>query len=150
MIEQDIEFWYWLILGVAFLALEVFAPGAIVMWFGFGAIVTGILLWLDPGMTLGWQILIFSLVSGISVLAWRRSGFFREESTPSDNPSLNNRLQNHVGKEYLLTEAIVNGRGTLRNDGTDWRVSAATDLPAGTRVRVTAIDGIILRIEKAD
>lgn len=146
MIEEQIEFWYWLILGVAFFALEVFAPGAILMWFGFGAIVVGALLWLIPGLDFAWQVLIFAAISGASVLAWRRSRFFREEATPSDEPGLNNRLQSYIGKEYTVTEAIHNGRGSIRAGDSNWRVSGP-DSPLGTRVRVVAVDGIIFVVE---
>ena len=34
MLQESMEFWHWLIIGVAFLVLEIFAPGAIFMWFG--------------------------------------------------------------------------------------------------------------------
>lgn len=146
--QEQVEFWYWLILGVAFIALEVFAPGAILMWFGFGAIVTGIVLWVFPDMGLALQILLFAIVSGVSVLAWRQSRFFREEATPSDDPTLNNRLNSHIGKEYTLTDAIVNGRGSMRVADSNWRVRGE-DMPAGTRVRITAVDGILFIVEKA-
>ena len=88
LLNEPIQFWYWLILGVVFLALEIMAPGAILMWFGAGALVTGLVLWLLPDLAIGWQLLIFALVSGISVLAWRNSRFFNEESMPSPDPKL--------------------------------------------------------------
>ena len=147
MLPEQIEFWHWLIAGVVFLALEVFAPGAILMWFGFGAVVVGILLWHLPGLTLAWQILIFAAVSAASVLAWRRSRFFREESTPSDDPTLNNRLNSHIGKQYRLTEALVNGRGRVEADGSTWQVRGE-DMPAGTRVRVVGLEGMVFVVEK--
>lgn len=146
--HEQVEFWYWLIIGVAFIALEVFAPGAILMWFGFGAIVTGMVLWIFPDMALALQILLFAVVSGVSVLAWRQSKFFREEATPSDDPTLNNRLHSHIGKEYTLTEAIVNGRGAMRVGDSNWRIRGE-DMPAGTHVRITAVDGILFVVEKA-
>lgn len=147
MENMQVEFWYWLIFGVVFLALEIFAPGAILMWFGFGAIVTGLALWVFPELAFGWQVMLFALLSGVSVLAWRQSRFFREESTPSDNPELNNRLRSHIGKQYTLTEAIINGRGAMRVGDTSWRVTGP-DLPAGTRVQVTGVDGVIFTVEK--
>lgn len=145
--QEQVEFWYWLILGVAFIALEVFAPGAILMWFGFGALVTGLVLWIFPDMGLAWQVILFAVISGISVIAWRKSKFFREEATPSDDPTLNNRLNSHIGREYALSEAIVNGRGSMRVGDTTWRVRG-DDMPAGTRVRVTDVDGILFIVEK--
>ena len=144
---QHLAFWHWLVFGVLLMALEVFVPAMLVMWFGFGAIVTGLLLWFIPDMGLSWQLLIFAVVSGVSVLGWRKSRF-REENISSDSPDLNNRLHSHIGKEYVLTEAIINGRGTMRVGDTAWRVTGE-DLPSGTRVRVTGVDGVLFTVEKA-
>ncbi len=143
---QHLEFWHWLIFGMLLMALEVMAPAMVLMWFGFGAIVAGIALWLVPSLSLGVQILIFALVSLVSVFGWRKSGF-REENIRSDTPELNNRLHSHIGKEYVLTEAIINGRGSMRVGDSPWRVHGA-DMPAGTRVRVTGVDGVIFVVEK--
>jgi hypothetical protein len=145
---QHLEFWHWLIFGVLLMALEVLAPAMVVMWFGFGAIATGVALWLFPELSQGGQILIFALVSLVSVFAWRKSRFFREENITSDTPDLNNRLYSHIGKEYVLTGAIINGGGSIRVGDTAWRVQG-TDMPSGTRVRVTGVDGVIFTVEKA-
>lgn len=147
METQALEFWHWLIFGVLLMALEVFIPAMLVMWFGFGAIVTGIALWVMPSLPLSGQILIFGLVSLVSVFGWRKSRF-SEANIQSDTPDLNNRLHSHLGKEYVLTEAIINGRGTMRVDDTAWRVRG-DDLPSGTRVRVTGVEGVIFIVEKA-
>ncbi|MGB1008099.1 MAG: NfeD family protein [Thiolinea sp.] len=148
-LNEPIQFWYWLILGVVFLGLEVLAPGAILMWFGAGAIVTGLLMWLLPDLAIGWQLLLFAVVSGISVLAWRNSSFFSEESTPPPDPTLNNRLQSYVGREYTLSEAITNGRGSVRVVDSNWRVQGK-DMPQGTRVKVVGVDGITFLVEALD
>lgn len=141
---MNIEFWYWLIIGAALLTLEMFAPGAILMWFGFGAILTGLVLWVVSDLSLGWQLLLFSASSILSLYAWRKSKFFRDP--PSAEPELNNRLLSHIGKRYVLNEAIVQGSGSLRIGDSTWRVRGK-DLPAGTKVEVVGVEGIILLVE---
>ncbi len=145
-ISLVIEFWHWLILGFLLMALEVVAPAMVLMWFGFGAILTGAVLWLVPSLPLGGQILIFAVVSLISVVGWRKSRF-REENIPTTNPELNNRLLSHLGKEYVLTQAIIDGRGAIRVGDTAWRVSGV-DMPSGTKVRITGVDGVMFTVEK--
>jgi len=140
----EVEFWYWLILGVVLFILEILAPGAIVMWFGFGAMLTGLVLWLFPSMGIAWQLLIFGATSGLSLYAWRQSGFFR--GPVSTEPELNNRLLSQVGKKYVLSEPIVQGSGSVRVGDSTWRVRGQ-DLPAGTQVEVVGVDGIILLVE---
>ena len=137
--------WFWLIVGLGLLGLEVLLPGMIVMWFGFGAIMTGFILALFPSLSLATQLILFAVLSVGSLIAWRNSKW-REERIHSDTPELNQRLQNLMGKEFVLTEAIQNGRGTIRVGDTPWIVEGP-DLPAGAKVRVTQLDGMILRVE---
>lgn len=141
---MNLEFWYWLILGIALFTLEMFAPGAILMWFGFGAVLTGLVLWIFPDLSLGWQLLLFGLTSILSLYAWRKSKFFRDP--PTTEPELNNRLLSHIGKRYILNEAIIQGSGSLKIGDSTWRVRGK-DLPAGTKVEVVGVEGIILLVE---
>lgn len=140
----NLEFWYWLILAAVLFTLEIFAPGAILMWFGFGAALTGLILWLVPDLALAWQLLLFGASSLLSLLAWRQSPWFRDP--PSPEPELNNRLLSQIGKQYVLNEPIVQGSGSIRIGDSSWRVRG-TDLPAGTRVKIVGVEGIILLVE---
>ncbi len=141
----EVTFWSWLIIGVSLLALEVFMPGMILLWFGIGAIVTGVVLALFPSMSLSAQLILFAVLSVASLVAWRKSKW-REEQIHSDTPELNQRLQSLIGKEFILTEAIHHGRGAVRVGDTPWMVEGE-DLPAGTKVRVSQLDGMILKVE---
>ncbi|WP_020557956.1 NfeD family protein [Thiofilum flexile] len=143
---MEIVYWYWLTLGAILIALEIVIPGAIIMWFGFGAIVTGLVLLLIPSFSLAAQLILFSLLSIISLLVWRKTPWYKVETTPSDTPGLNNRLNMHVGKIYPLNTAIINGQGTIEVDGTIWQAQGA-DLPAGTRVKVVSLDGTFFNVE---
>lgn len=141
----DFPFWYWLIVGCLFLVLEIFAPGAVLMWFGFAALITGFLYWLMPDMSLAAQIITFTISSGLSILAWR---FYRQRmpEPESPDPDLNNRLGAYVGKESVLTKAIENGKGRIQlGDGT-W-VVLGEDQPKGTRVRIVGVQGIQFQVE---
>jgi len=144
-----VEYWHWLVFGVLLLALEVFAPGAILMWFGFGALITGAVLWLIPDMGMGWQLLLFSLLSVASLILWHKSSLGREDSVPSPDPTLNNRLRSHIGRQYVLSSAIINGNGAIRVDDSYWRVTGP-DLPAGTRVTITGVNGITFTVSEAE
>lgn len=139
-----IEFWYWLILAAILLTLEMFASGVVLMWFGFGAALTGLVLWIFPELSLGWQLLLFGATSVLSLFAWRKSRFFRDP--PTAQPELNNRLLSHIGKRYVLNEPISQGSGSLRIGDSTWRVRGK-DLPAGTQVEVVGVEGIILLVE---
>lgn len=138
--------WNWFILGLLLLAVEVFAPGTVILWLGLAALATGVVAFVvDPG----WQgqLIAFAVLALIAVAVWWR--FARGARRKGPEPLLNNRAELHIGRIYTLEEAITLGIGRVRIDDSPWRVSGP-DLAAGTRVRVIAADGAILLVEPAD
>lgn len=146
MILEQAEFWHWWVGGVALVILEVFAPGFILMWLGIAAGVVGFVLLAMPDLDWQYQWLIFALLAVSSVVAWRV--FARRHPQESDHPSLNRRGEQYVGRQFTLDEPIVNGSGMLRVDDTRWKIEG-TDLPAGTQVTVTGVQGTVLTVEQA-
>ncbi len=147
MIEflTQLQFWHWLILGAALVAVEAFAPGAFFLWPGLSAVFIGILTFLIPG--LGWQasVSLWAALSLIMAVGWI---VYRKRNPPraSEQPALNRRGEQYVGRTFTLAAPIINGRGELRIDDTMWRVGADEDYPAGTQVHVTGVEGTALRI----
>ena len=140
--------WNWMILGAVLLALEILTPGVYLLWLGVAAILTGTLslqFW-EAGFW-GWQvqIVVFLALSIVSVLVGRRL-FPTTGTEDTDQPLLNQRDLQLVGRTATLEEAIAEGHGRIRLGDTLWRVSGP-DLPAGTRVRVVAASGGELRVE---
>jgi len=142
----SLGYWHWFILGVVLLIAEALLPGAFLVWFGVGAVVTGVALLAIP--TLAWQVQLvsFALVSLGALVAWRRHAARHPET--SSHPALNQRGAQYVGRRFTLSDPIVDGYGRLHVDDTMWRV-AGPDLPAGTHVTVIGVDGTVLRIERA-
>ena len=143
MLEQ-LDFWHWLIFAVGLLILEVFAPGAFFLWMGVAAAVVGALLWLIPGMSWEIQFLVFAVLSIASIVLWRKR--MTDNPTESDQPNLNRRGQQYVGRTFTLEEPIVNGNGKIHVDDSTWKVEG-NDCPEGTQVTVTGVDGVILKVE---
>lgn len=145
MMMESIEYWHWLALGFGLLVLEMLLPTEfILLWVGAAAVVVGALAWLFPG--LGWkaEAVTWGVLSVAAVLAWRK---FKPLSFVSEQPTLNRRGESYVGRVFTLTDGIVNGVGKLRVDDSHWRV-AGIDAPAGTQVRVVAVEGATLKVEK--
>ncbi len=67
--------------------------------------------------------------------------------TETDQPALNRRGEQYVGRVITLDNAIVNRTGKVRLDDTSWKVEG-DDLPAGARVKVVGVDGVVLRVEE--
>jgi inner membrane protein len=141
------QFWHWWILAAIFAGIEILAPGVFFIWLGAAAVLTGLIALVIPGM--GWEIeaLIFAVLAVLSVVGWRN---YIKQAKAKDDPAamLNRRGDQMVGRMAVLSEPIQNGRGKARIDDTVWRVEGI-DLPAGTQVKVTGVDGAILRVEAA-
>ncbi len=144
---QHIDHWSWWILALALLVLEAFAPGTFFMWMGIAAGVVGLLLLIMPGMGWEYQVIIFALISLASIVIWRH--YFRKHPVQTDQPALNRRGEQYIGRIFTLTEPILNGRGKIRVDDTTWKIEG-TDCEAGSRVRVTGVDGVLLQVELTD
>ncbi|MCO6413614.1 MAG: NfeD family protein [Thiogranum sp.] len=140
---DQLSFWHWWILGAALVILEVFAPGAFFLWLGIAAGVVGGLIYLWPNIGWEYQLLIFSVLSVASIVIWRR--FFRGQPADTDQPSLNRRAEQYVGRTFTLSEGIVDGTGKIRVDDSTWKVRGA-DCPAGSHVEVIGVDGTILLV----
>jgi membrane protein implicated in regulation of membrane protease activity len=137
--------WNWFILAVALLILETIVPGVHFLWFGLAAIVIGFLALLT-GVTWTWQVLAFGLLSVLTVF-WVRK-YARPDVTISDQPDLNVRGQQYIGRSLVVEQAIQNGRGKVRVGDTLWAVEGP-DAPAGAHVTVTGTKGTVLVVERA-
>ncbi len=136
----------WLGLGLILIAAEVVAPGAFLLWMGLAAVVVALLVFVLPGLSLLAQVVLFVVLSVAAVLAYRK--WFRKREQPSDRPLLNQRGLQMVGRTAELDQAIADGRGRIKLDDAFWVVEGP-DLPAGTRVRVVAVDGMTLKVQEA-
>lgn len=136
----------WAAIALLLFAAEAMAPGAFMLWMGFAAAVVfvGVLL-IDDVPVLA-QIAAFIVLSFVSIQIYRR--WFRKNEPQSDRPHLNQRANTLVGHVAKLDQAIVNGRGRVQIADAFWVVEGA-DLPAGTPVRVVAVDGMVLKVQEA-
>jgi membrane protein implicated in regulation of membrane protease activity len=141
---EDLTFWHWLVLGLVLVILEVFAPGAIFLWLGVAAGVVGAILWVIPSISWEWQFILFSIISVLSIVIWRN--YLKEHPTDTDQPRLNRRGEQYVGRTFTLEEDIINGIGKIRVDDTTWKISGE-DCALGARVKVTGVDGVLLKVE---
>ncbi len=144
MTLASLSHWHWFILAVALVILEVFAPGAFFLWLGIAAGVVGALVYTMPSLGWEYQVLAFSVLSVISIVVWRK--FFRTEPADTDQPTLNRRGEQYVGRTFTLSEPIVNGLGKIHVDDTTWKIHGK-DCPPGSQVKVTGVDGTILNVK---
>lgn len=143
---EQIVFWHWWIAAGLLLIIELSVPTFFFMWMGIAAALVGLMLLVMPGMPLELQLVLFVVLSLITIIIWRR---YRENNPiTTDHPLLNQRGQQYVGRVFTLQEPIVNGAGKVNVDDSTWRVRGA-DLSAGEKVKIVDVDGVVLIVEAA-
>lgn len=147
MNEQDIVFWYWWVLAIGFLAIEIIASGFFFLWLAVSAFVVGLVLLLAPASSLSFQFFLFSLLAVSSVLSWRK--YAKNRIAPvSDHPLLNRRGEQYIGRTFNLIGPIENGQGKIKVGDSIWTVQGE-DAELGSRVKVVGVKGTVFVVEKS-
>ncbi len=144
---DQVVFWHWWMLAGLLLIFELTAPAFFFLWLGIAAAAVGLILLVFPSIGLETQLVLFSIASVVSIIIWRKY----RESRPlkTDQPNLNRRGHQYIGRVFSLSNPIINGEGKVTVDDSTWRVKGP-DLPAGTSIKVTGVDGVIFTIEAAE
>lgn len=83
-------------------------------------------------------IALVMIIIFIGILYLRRNPVNEIQSSP--------RGESYIGKVFTLEFPIINGTGILQVDNTTWRIHCV-DLPAGARIKIIGIDGLVLLAE---
>ncbi len=136
--------WDWFIAGAVLLILEILAPGVFMLWLGIAALLVGLI---SLFVEWSWQgeFIAFAAFSVAAIPLWRRLARTGEAST--DQPFLNRRAEALVGRVFTLERPIIDGAGTVGVDDSVWRI-VGPDIPAGSRIKVTRIEGTALHVER--
>ena len=136
----------WAALALVLIAAESLLPGAYLLWLGLAAAGVFVLSALVPAIGVLGQCVLFVVLAFAAVVFYRKRLAGRERA--SDQPQLNRRAHQLIGRQFILTAALDGGRGRSQIDDTLWDLRGPV-LAAGTRVRVVAVDGMTLVIEPA-
>ncbi|MEC9314316.1 MAG: NfeD family protein [Pseudomonadota bacterium] len=140
----QIDFWYWWIFAVLLVIIEILAPSFFALWMAIAAFMTGLTLLLMPEMAWQIQLFIFALLSVFSIVLWRR--YYLKNPILSDEPNLNRRGEQYIGRLVTLQTPIVDGIGKIRLDDSSWKVQGP-DCPAGKKVRIVALNNVVFSVE---
>jgi len=133
----------WAAVALLLFAAEALAPGAFMLWLGLAAAAVFLVVIVFDVPVLV-QVTLFMALSFVSIQIYRN--WFRGRERPSDQPMLNRRADQLIGRVVPLDRAIVNGQGRVQIADAFWTVHGP-DLPAGVAVRIVAVDGMSLKVE---
>ena len=136
----------WACLSLLLLTAEVFVPGAFLLWLGLAAAAVFAITALVPGLGVLTQVCAFVVLAFIAIAIYRQ--WFSHAGATSDQPLLNRRAEQLIGQVVVLAQPIVGGQGRVQIGDAFWTVSGA-DLPAGSAVRVVAVEHMVLKVQPA-
>ncbi|OYU67096.1 MAG: hypothetical protein CFE22_06365 [Cytophagaceae bacterium BCCC1] len=134
----------WVIIGVVLLILEIFTTSFYAIFFGIGALVTALFVYLGLAEELTSQVIIFALSSIVSLLFFRK----RILELFTKNSSEFKEIIDEFAKVSKVIPA--NGEGKVFYRGSDW-IAYQVDgksIEEGTNVLIKKIDGIKLIVEE--
>lgn len=147
---MNILWWHWLVMGLLLIGLELVIPSFTIVWFGLGAFLVGIIVAIIPTFPLPAQILTWTIVSAALTAAWFR--FFKPRSRTFAGSS----RDAVIGESGLVIKAAAPyNKGRVKFQlpllGADeWPCMADEPLQVGDRIRVVAVEGHLLKVEKTD
>lgn len=150
--EFDLVYWHWLVLGIALVVVEVFIPSFTAFWFGLGALVVGVLLWLFPELTLNVQLVVWIVASCGFTLLWFK--YFKPKMI--DKTTAGIAREAAIGESGKVIRApIAGGRGQVRFTtpvlGSDeWEYICEQETEVGDRVFIKEFSGNTLVVVKLD
>lgn len=144
-IMEQLTSWHWLTLGLILLIMEALGTGGFLLGGAVSAFVLGVLMQFFPDIYWHQQLVIFAVLASVfSVLYWK---YFKKFNETTDEPLLNNKVGQMVGKKLRLQEAIVGGEGKIQIGDTFWKLHAETDLEEACDVVVVGYEGTTLIVE---
>ncbi len=142
---NSITFWHWLALGFGLLAVELLGTAGYFLWLGLSALIVRMLLTVLP---MSWQMqwLSFATFSlATTWLWWRRQ--WRKDAEDDQARDLNQKTKQLIGKTVTINQDFTVGLNRIHVADTTWSAQCDQAIPAGTRVKIVDVDGIILVIE---
>ena len=136
------EWWIWIVLGLALLIGELITPGGFyILFFGIGAVFVDVLAGFDFAGPAWFQVILFLLVSVVTL--WR----FRERLLEVTQGTTPDNVDSMIGETAVIMEEIPsNGIGKAEMRGTSWSARNIGEKPLarGERCRVERIEGLTL------
>ena len=145
--------WIWLGVAVVCLGIELFTSELVAIWFSCAAFVLTIVSAIFSDLVIGWQIVIFVVLSAILVAATRPL----VKKLTAKNKSKETNLDLVLHHKALVTDSIDNDleQGAVKINGLVWtaRSENGDRIDKDVLVQVQAINGnklIVKRIEKEE
>ncbi|HUX55498.1 MAG TPA: NfeD family protein [Bacteroidales bacterium] len=138
---------FWFIIGLVLFLLELVIPGFFIFFFGLGAWVTALVCLIgNPDSITNFQILIFAIISVLSLIALRR---IIQKKLFYSKDNLSEKIEDEfTGREAIaITDFSPENKGKVEFKGTIWKAEGTSDIKSGQTVIIIEKKNISLFVE---
>jgi membrane protein implicated in regulation of membrane protease activity len=147
---MTIEWWHWMVLGIGLVLLELAIPAFFVIWFGLGALFVGVILVAAPSASLPVQVVVWIAASLAFVFLWFK--VFKVHVHRTRVGLSKGQFAGEIGLGTRDIKPFQKGQIRFQKPilGAEaWEAIADEDIAPGERVQVLAVEGNILRVQRA-
>lgn len=144
---MELVWWHWVVLGLVLVGMEMVTTTFFLLWFGLGALLTGLLVAVLP-LGLATQLIIWAITSLVMTFGWLK--YFKNP----DRTRAGQAKEGVLGTTGLVSKAVTDlapgeimfQRPVLGADR--WPAVADAPIAAGVKARVVDVLGQTLKIEQ--
>jgi len=134
----------WLVFGIVLILTELMATSVIMVFFGAGALIVAALTLAGVTTSISAQVGVFAISSLALLLLARKH--LRKVFVGKYGTSAAQNNSSFVGMTTRISDVTEYGDMKVVVNGASWKALHEAPLPVGTPVRVTAVEGIAMRV----
>lgn len=144
---MDIITWLWLIAGIVLIATELFIPGLVVCFLGFGAVIVAVLRWFGVFTGLAQSFIVW-LVTSIALLIVLRRVLLKWVPSESSYTATDEDYDAVGSIVEVVQEVSESTQGRIRYAGTTWPATTRHGiLLPGQKARLLYRDNLVWIVE---
>ena len=141
---------WWLTAGILFAVMELVIPGTYLIWFGFAAIVNGVITFFLPDLSIVWQLVLLATFSVIfAVIGWKIYGWTIFHSVvPEKYRNLNDPIAQMTGKKVKVV-SVKGDKVQVAVGDTVWTATSDDSIKVGDSAVISgSYNNVELKIKK--
>lgn len=148
MFESSFSELFWFILGIVLFLAEMVVPGFVIFFFGLGAWVTAVCIWIGFAPTNAIQMIIFLIASLGTLALFRRKGKDYFLGKVSGTLGRDQSVDDIRGERAIVMRDITPGKlgGKVEFHGTLWDAECETPVAQGATVEILDRKDLTLKV----
>jgi inner membrane protein len=141
---------FWFLLGIALMLLELVLPGFVVIFFGFGALITALLSYLGIVNDIIFQLAVFIVSSLLTLAIFRKRFSSSFKGNVARTLKKGESIDNIAGDKVIVRAEIIPGQlgGKVEYNGTAWDADSDENIKSGEVAIIIERNNLRLKVKK--